>query len=172
MMNIKFEIAKPSDAEVLADIFWSHINAFPEYISHGEMQMGVGAASIAENGDIVPSPAGNGREMWLKYINDKMTSKDSAVVFKAVDGDVVAGFCVADIEEDGADPFGMVCDVLVRGEYRNCGIGGMLLEKAVGWLKEKGITDIYLESGKDNHSAHSFFEKRGFRKVSEIFRLG
>ncbi|MGM9748071.1 MAG: GNAT family N-acetyltransferase [Candidatus Cryptobacteroides sp.] len=171
MMNIRIDRAKHSDAEVLADIFWNHINAFPEYISHGEMQMGVGTAALSEDGDILPAPAENGREMWLEYINEKMESPDVAVVFKAMDGDVVAGFCVADIEEDGADPFGMVCDVLVKEEYRNCGIGGLLLEKAVDWLKEKGINDIYLESGKENHSAHSFFEKRGFRKVSEIFRL-
>lgn len=149
----------------LADIFMEHIDANREYISHGELQMGVCTVTDGE-----ASPAPDGREMWLKYISSRIEGDDAAV-YKAVAGDEIAGFCVADIEEDGAAPFGMVCDVLVKQGVRGGGIGGRLLELAVSWLRGKGITDIYLESGKNNHSAHGFFEKRGFVKMSEIFRL-
>lgn len=167
-MDIK--VAQEADREVLADIFMGHITENSEYISHGELQMGVGVAEKGDNGNIVLSPSPDGRRMWLKYISGKMCS-DDAVVYKAVEGDEIIGFCVADIEEDGAEPFGMVCDVLVKPGVRGSGIGGRLLEEAVAWLHSMGISDIYLESGKDNHAAHKFFEKRGFVKVSEIFRL-
>lgn len=78
---------------------------------------------------------------------------------------------MADIEEDGDLPFGMVCDVLVREECRGKGVGDALLQSAIGWLRSRGIKDIYLESGKNNHAAHRFFEKRGFTHVSEIYKL-
>ncbi|MBR4735912.1 MAG: GNAT family N-acetyltransferase, partial [Bacteroidales bacterium] len=76
-----------------------------------------------------------------------------------------------DIEEDGDVPFGMVCDILVKEEYRGHGAGEALLQTAISWLRSRGINDIYLESGKNNHSAHRFFEKRGFSHVSEIYKL-
>jgi len=168
---MEIKIAEESDKEALVDMFMEHIGANREYISHGELQMGVGTVKVGPDGGIVPYPAPEGRKMWMKYISEKISSED-AVVYKAVgDADEISGFCVADIEDDGAAPFGMVCDVLVRNDARGGGIGGKLLRKAVEWLHSRGVTDIYLESGKDNHAAHRFFEKRGFVKMSEIFKL-
>ncbi len=46
---------------------------------------------------------------------------------------------------------------------------GKLLNAAIKWFKDRGIVSLYLESGKDNHSAHAFFEKRGFGMVSNIY---
>ena len=107
----------------------------------------------------------------MRYIHGDMTADDAAV-FKAVSttGDII-GFTVAEIQEDGAEPFGMVCDVLVKEEYRGAGVGGTLLQTAIDWLRSKGVKDIYLESGKNNHAAHRFFENRGFCHVSEIYKL-
>lgn len=167
---MKIEFAQLGDTDVLADIFWKHINAHPEYISHGEMQMGVGTASVSGDGGIDGVPAADGKEKWMRYITEKMVS-DEAVVYKAVSDGEISGFCVADIEEDGDEPFGMVCDVLVKENSRGGGIGEVLLNKAVKWLEDNGITSIYLESGKNNAAAHRFFEKRGFVHISDIFKL-
>ncbi len=76
----------------------------------------------------------------------------------------IVGFVVADIEEDGDAPYGMVYDVLVKEECRGCGAGEALLQTAIAWLRERGVSGIYLESGKNNHAAHRFFEKRGFTR--------
>jgi ribosomal protein S18 acetylase RimI-like enzyme len=165
----KYVISEASyeDEEVLADILMSHIDSDREYISHGEIQMGV---AIMSEG--VPELAPDGRKMWMKYIDSHIKSTNgNAAVFKIADKKNIAGFCVVDIEEDGAQPFGMVCDVLVRDDFRGLGLGSRLLEKALSWFHSKGIKDIYLESGKDNHAAHAFFRKRGFRHISEIFKL-
>ena len=75
------------------------------------------------------------------------------------------------MSKTGDAPFGMVCDVLVSPTCRGGGAGGALLKTAISWLRGRGIKDIYLESGKDNHAAHAFFEKRGFHHISEIFKL-
>ena len=164
--------AQLTDAPALADLFMGHISAHTEYISHGEIQMGVGEGVI-ENGVLVARPAADGREKWMKYIHEHITNNALAAVWKVVDEeDGIVGFTVADIEDDGDAPFGMVCDVLVKEDYRGHGAGAALLKTAIDWLRSRGVKDIYLESGKNNHAAHRFFEKRGFAHVSEIYKLG
>ena len=163
--------AEINDASELALIFFSHLAADPHYISHGEMQMGVGVGTFTE-GVLQTAVAPDGKGKWMKYIETHIKDESFAEVWKAVGEDGrILGFCVADIEEDGDEPFGMICDVLVIPEARGTGAGGRLLSTAIGWLRSRGIKDIYLESGKDNHSAHSFFRKRGFHHISEIFKL-
>ena len=165
------QVALREDAEALADIFFSHLEASPNYISHGEMQMGVGTGRFI-GGVLKTEVAPDGREKWMKYILTHIEDESFAEVWKAVDSQgKIVGFCVADIEEDGDEPFGMVCDVLVSPTFRGGGAGGALLNTAISWLRGRGIKDIYLESGKDNHAAHKFFEKRGFHHISEIFKL-
>jgi len=163
--------ASAADAPALADLFIGHITAHPEYISHGEIQMGVGVGTV--QGDrFVACPAPDAREKWMKYILAEMRDDAISQVWKAVDArGAIMGFCVADIEGNRDYSFGMVGDVLVNPQCRGNGLGNTLLQRAISWLRSKGIQDIYLESGKDNHNAHRFFEKRGFIHVSEIYRL-
>lgn len=172
-MMKEFSILKAAveDEQTLCDMFLAHISNHTEYISHGEIQMGVGDGHF-EDGVLVTSPSAEARQYWMKYIHGNMTDDDGAVVCKAVssDGEIV-GFCVAEIQEDGAAPFGMVCDVLVKESCRSGGVGTALLDAALEWLRSKGIKDVYLESGLHNHAAHEYFMRRGFVKVSEIYKL-
>ena len=170
MKSFEIQSANTGDENILCDIFLSHISTHKEYISHGEIQMGVGEGEFLD-GVFMTRPAPDARENWLKYIHGNITENDRAAVYKEVVGEDIAGFCVAEIMEDGAEPFGMVCDVLVRESFRTGGIGTALLDAAISWLRSKGIKDIYLESGQNNHSAHEYFIRRGFRKVSEIYKL-
>ena len=168
-----FEVIKATvdDEQTLCDMFLAHISKHNEYISHGEIQMGVGDGHF-EDGVLVTAPSAHARHFWMKYIHGNVTDEDGAVVYKAVlpDGEIV-GFCVTEIQEDGAEPFGMVCDVLVKDSCRTGGVGTALLEGALEWLRSKGIKDVYLESGLHNHAAHEYFMHRGFVKVSEIYKL-
>ena len=168
-MTIK--IAQMADAPALADLFLAHIAAHTEYISHGEIQMGVGIGVIRD-GVLEAQPAPDAREKWMRYIREHIEDDSFAEVWKALAPDgALMGFCVADIASDGDVPFGMVGDVLVREDYRGHGVGDALLQTAIAWLRSRGVKDIYLESGKNNHAAHRFFEKRGFSHVSEIYKL-
>ena len=163
--------ATAADAEVLADLFIGHITAHPEYISHGEIQMGVGEGFV-QDGSFIVRPAPDAREKWMKYILETLSNDSIVGVWKAVDDKgIIMGFCIADIEGDMDAPFGMVCDILVNPQCRGGGVGNTLLQTAIDWFRAKGIQDIFLESGKDNHNAHRFFEKRGFVHVSEIYKL-
>ena len=170
MAEFKIIRATVEDEQTLCEMFLKHITAHPEYISHGEIQMGVGEGEF-EDGVLMARPSARAKECWMRYIHGDMTADDAAV-FKAVSttGDII-GFTVAEIQEDGAEPFGMVCDVLVDESLRCGGVGTALLQTALGWFKEMGIKDIYLESGLNNHAAHEYFMRRGFVKVSEIYKL-
>ena len=169
--QITITSASEADAQALADLFIGHITAHPEYISHGEIQMGVGKETV--QGDrFIAHPAPDARERWRKYILAEIGNDAISHVWKAVDAQgTLMGFCVADIEGNEDYSFGMVGDVLVNPQCRGIGLGNTLLKTAIDWLRSKGIQEIYLESGKDNHPAHRFFEKRGFVHVSEIYKL-
>ena len=171
MADCKLVKASLEDAGLLCEVFIGHISSHKEYISHGEIQMGVGVGQF-EDGTFVTDLAPEAREAWMKYINGNIADEDGAAVYKAVDEEGnLLGFCVTEIMEDGAEPFGMICDLLVRENCRCGGVGTALMENALAWLRSKGVKDVYLESGMHNHAAHEYFIRRGFRKVSEIYKL-
>lgn len=172
MLDFEIIPASAEDESRMCDIFLNHISEHPEYISHGELQMGVGEGCFV-GGEFVTKVSENAREIWMKYIHNNIVDGDSAV-YKAVQKggtQKLIGFCVSTIMSDTDSSFGMVCDVLVLEDYRTSGVGSALLENGIKWLKGKGIEQIYLESGLKNEAAHEYFMRRGFFKVSEIYKL-
>ena len=168
---IKITPASAADAEALADLFVGHITEHPEYISHGEIQTGIGEVSV-QDGSFVAHPTPDAREKWMKGLLEMLRNDALVGIWKAVDDQgTLMGFCIAYIEGDMDAPFGMVGDILVNPQCRGGGVGNTLLQTAIDWLRAKGIQDIFLESGKDNHNAHRYFEKRGFVHVSEMYKL-
>lgn len=171
MNEIHIKPATVSDKEALADLFYAHLSENVEYISHGEMQMGIG--HLVFNGkEYVPQLDADTRHLWLTYIEEHMTAEGMAV-YKAEDSTgALLGFCVMETDSDGGAPFGVLCDILVNAEARCRGVGSRLFSAAEGWFKSRNLKDVYLESGKNNHNAHNFFIRRGFMKVSEVYYKG
>ncbi len=171
MNEIHIKPATVSDKEALADLFYTHLSENVEYISHGEMQMGIG--HLVFNGkEYVPQLDADTRHLWHTYIEEHMTAEGMAV-YKAEDSKgALLGFCVMETDSDGGAPFGVLCDILVNAEARGRGVGGRLFAAAEDWFRQRGLKDVYLESGKNNHNAHDFFIRRGFMKVSEVYYKG
>lgn len=171
MNEIHIKPATVSDKEALADLFYAHLSENVEYISHGEMQMGIG--HLVFNGkEYVPQLDADTRHLWLIYIEEHITAEGMAV-YKAEDSTgALLGFCVLETDSDGGAPFGVLCDILVNAEARGHGVGGHLFSAAEDWFKSRNLKDVYLESGKNNHNAHNFFIRRGFMKVSEVYYKG
>ena len=94
-------VAQRADADTLADLFLSHIAANPAYISHGEMQMGVGDG-VFVNGELVAAPAPDAREKWMRYILEHIEDDSFAEVWKAVTPD---GRIVVSLRKSGQDGF-------------------------------------------------------------------
>lgn len=168
MNEIHIKPATVSDKEALADLFYAHLSENVEYISHGEMQMGIG--HLVFNGkEYVSQLDADTRHLWLTYIEEHMTAEGMAV-YKAEDSTgALLGFCVMETDSDGGAPFGVLCDILVNAEARGQGVGSRLFSAAEDWFKSRNLKDVYLESGKNNHNAHNFFIRRGFMKVSEVY---
>ena len=163
MNEIHIKPATVSDKEALADLFYTHLSENVEYISHGEMQMGIG--HLVFNGkEYVPQLDADTRHLWLTYIEEHMTAEDST--------GALLGFCVMETDSDGGAPFGVLCDILVNAEACGQGVGSRLFSAAEDWFKSRNLKDVYLESGKNNHNAHNFFIRRGFMKVSEVYYKG
>ncbi len=169
-----------TDVSELVELFWENISSAPEYISHGEIQMGM-AKGPGELED--PQIA---KEVWTEYILDKIDRQNiewdadnfdpdnlpaAVMVYIPDDDDKILAFSVLELSEDGAFPFGVICDMLVHPSKRGTGLGSQLLEKSKEWFASMGIDEIYLESGLNNHSAHEFFEKKGFKPISYVFKL-
>lgn len=158
--------ADNSDIAILAEMFWENLLKNRNYISHGEIQMGVA--------DSDGNPAADGKEKWIRYITGKMDREKAqlpAAIFVYKKENAIQAFCVLEVEADGDKPYGVICDLLVLESLRGQGIGKHMFERIMDWFRLQGIEEVYLESGVNNHAAHVFFDKMGFAKVSHIFKL-
>lgn len=152
----------PQDRLLLRDFFVSLIEGHKEYVSHGELQMGVASAP----GVLAP----DFDEVWLRYLDRQTAVSENRIVLAEEGGDL-AGFVLFGVAEDGGEPYGVIFDLGVDPRFRGRHIGSALIEEALRWFRTRGIGSCYLESGVGNHSAHRFFERFGFETVSHIFRL-
>jgi ribosomal protein S18 acetylase RimI-like enzyme len=60
-------------------------------------------------------------------------------------------------------------DLIVSQEYRNQGIGGLLMNKCEKIAKIKQCYRIRLESRNDRFRSHGFYKKMGFRQNALVF---
>lgn len=140
----------PQDRQKLCDLFAELIENHKEYISHGELQMGI----ATDRGELAP----DFRNAWLRYLDRQTADPETEIMLAEQDG-TPTGFVIYGINRDGAAPYGMIYDVGLLPRHRSRGTGSLLVRTALDALREKGVADCYLESGVDNHSAHRFFRK-------------
>lgn len=60
-------------------------------------------------------------------------------------------------------------DLYVNASARKKGFGEMLIKKAIEFAEETGAKGVSLETGHDNVTAQSLYEKIGFKKESNYF---
>jgi GNAT superfamily N-acetyltransferase len=65
-------------------------------------------------------------------------------------------------------PFIVVEDIVVERAMRGGGLGQIMMDWIFARAREENIRRAFLESGKDNHDAHHFFERNGFKQVSIV----
>jgi GNAT superfamily N-acetyltransferase len=160
-IDVRLRPALMADAGAITALFWEHLESNPEYISHGEMQMG---AALAPG---VPAP--DGRRIWQNYLEGCIASEEG-LVLAAYNSAGIVGFAILTVGEDEGRRFGVLNDILIRRDHRGWGFGSELLAACFGWLRGLKIESCYLESGRGNHAAHAFFERHGFSLISHTFR--
>ncbi len=156
-------IFTPQDKEQLCNLFASLIEGHKEYISHGELQMGI----ATDSNTLAP----NFKEIWLQYLERQYTDPQTLIrIYENDENGALAGFIIFGIRDDGGSPYGVIYDLGVLPGFREKGTGSLLVRTALDYFREQGVESCFLESGVNNHSAHHFFEQFGFRQVSCVFR--
>ena len=60
---------------------------------------------------------------------------------------------------------GYVYYLIVLSSHRQHGVGGLLLDDALGWFRTRGVEVVYAAVQSDNPASLRLFEHRGFRAV-------
>ena len=60
-------------------------------------------------------------------------------------------------------------DLYVRSEYRNKGIGRMLMNAAKSFAERKGVTSIELSTSINNKNAQSLYESLDYQRDTEFY---
>lgn len=135
----------------------------PAYISHSELQYGV-AEGI---GRWATDRATKARTYVTGLLAD--TSSDETMVATATQNGTIVGFALVEISRLNPErPFATIHDVLFSPSVRGQGLGSALFDWLADQCRAHGVTRFFLESGVDNHRAHHFFERHGFRQTSIV----
>lgn len=148
----------------LVDFFITHKT--DSYISHGEIMSGRAVDAHHWNPDLEVILT----EQLLTDFNSDGSSKLNILIAEDENKEIV-GMMVFNIINSPFKKYAILEDMLLDQSVRGQSLGSKLLEKAIEESKSWNIGFILLESGVNNHGAHQFFNRYGFKKVSESYIL-
>ncbi|MGL4290072.1 MAG: GNAT family N-acetyltransferase [Phreatobacter sp.] len=151
----------PGMADAITGFFVAHVDA--AYISHQELQEGRALAPGTWNPDLAGIIA---EEVKAILAGD---GRDRAIAL-AHSGEALVGLALMSFRPVDKAPgtYAVVDDLIVSPEARGLGVGRLLLDWLVIEARKRGAIRLFLESGIHNISAHGFFEKQGFAKLSTV----
>ena len=136
----------------------SHINSFDsEFRVYGYLDLQINEGTISYK--LIKS------EPWQKKYEEqeidvsKYVGSEKRIVFFAYrEGEVVGQI----ILKENWNKYGFIEDIRIKTQYKGCGIGKALMDKAKEWVAEKGLGGLTLETQNINVDACLFYEKCGF----------
>lgn len=105
---------------------------------------------------------------YASFLVTQLEDPDVAVFVADFNGDLI-GYAYAAVE--GFDyitlrgPAGLLHDIVVEPDYRGRGVGRMLLEAALAFLKSRGAPRVVLSTAERNEVAQRLFASVGFRRT-------
>jgi ribosomal protein S18 acetylase RimI-like enzyme len=105
---------------------------------------------------------------YASFLGSQLEDPDKAVLV-ADDGGGVVGYTYAAVE--GYDymalrgPAGVLHDVIVDPEHRGRGIGRLLPNAALEFLRSRGVPRVVLSTAERNEAAQRLFAGTGFRRT-------
>ncbi len=143
----------------VADFLSRTIRSDPRYISHGEIQCGL-------------SPDG---KRWHEDLGTRMReqlagpSDDKTIIMgHRPNGELVAAAILLHVENNGIRHL-VIEDLSVDPSQRSHGVGAKMMTFIEDHARREKMDWVFLESGRENHRAHAFFEQHGFNEVSHVF---
>jgi ribosomal protein S18 acetylase RimI-like enzyme len=104
------------------------------------------------------------------FIRNRMVNEES-VIFLAQEGDISLGFVqlYPSFSSVSMKRSWVLNDLYVKKEARGKGVGEGLMQAALRFAEETGAKGVLLETGKENTTAQSLYEKIGFIKETNYF---
>lgn len=100
-------------------------------------------------------------DFWnYNILKEELSSSNSKYIVAISKGEVI-GFAGIKFALDQAD----IMNIVTRKDYRNKGVGTLLLNKLISICKEFKAKSIFLEVNEDNRPAIKLYEKIGFKSV-------
>ena len=101
----------------------------------------------------------------------KLPRAEDAALFVAVDGDQVIGLAEVYLRRDEENPwrvgytYGHLQSLMVAAAWRRGGIGARLVGAAEAWARERGATEMRLETWEFPAGPLAFYTVRGYRTL-------
>jgi GNAT superfamily N-acetyltransferase len=74
-----------------------------------------------------------------------------------------------DFDSVKGDDVGCLSQFFIKEQYRNTGVGSVLFEKSMNWLKSfKSISDLFIFVSNGNNNALRFYQGKGFKISHQI----
>lgn len=100
-------------------------------------------------------------DFWTLDILSSELKSNSSYYFAAKMNEEIVGFAGIKVILDEAD----IMNIVTRKNFRNIGIGGLLMKKLLDLSRSLGIKRITLEVNEENFSAIHLYEKFGFKRI-------
>ena len=107
----------------------------------------------------------------VKKVIEKGLKNDYQIYICATDNEKLVGYCSLTIKNNlwMSANLGNVDELVVDNEYRNRGIGKMLMSKIEKTAKGYDCKRLELDSAFHRTIAHDFYDKLGFEKRAYLF---
>jgi ribosomal protein S18 acetylase RimI-like enzyme len=113
-------------------------------------------------------PGAHPEHGYASFLGSLLDRSDVAIFVAEVAG-AVAGYVYAGVEpiswKELRDECGYVHDLVVDDAHRGRGVGTLLMEAALGWMKERGLPRVVLCTAQSNDGAQRLFAHLGFRRT-------
>ncbi len=98
---------------------------------------------------------------WALSSYKEALDSEHAFIYVATESGNIAGFCVLYL----TPPESEIPDIVIDKQYRNKGLGKVLLDNVIKELKSQGIDTVFLEVRVSNEPARALYEKVGFEQI-------
>ena len=105
---------------------------------------------------------------YAGFLGSQLAKEDAAVLVAEEDGQVI-GYAYATVEDYDymslRGPAGVLQDIIVDPACRGRGVGRLLLDAALAFLRTRGAPRVVLSTADRNEAAQRLFAGMGFRRT-------
>lgn len=108
------------------------------------------------------------KDAYAAYLGSQLEEPDAAVLVAEVNAEVI-GYAYVALESYDymalRGPAGVLHDIILDPGHRRAGIGRLLFDAALEFVRSRGFTQIVLGTAERNEAAQRFFASVGFRRT-------